>query len=1045
MSERSRLRILCFGNPLHGDDGFGPAVALALRRRLAAGEADIVDCGNRGLDALHYFDNVGHVIVVDALAGSRPGNVRLLQPREVPVEDHHGGHGAGVGYLLQAVRETIDPAPLIDVIAAEIGPVTTFVPGLSLEVAAAVAETVDLIRHRFVPAGNSAAAELAGELDMLREANQALEGELIQSTETMELLISEQEKQQDALRQQSSELTRIHSALERAIGTMAEIFVMLGPDGRVTRINPLLEQELGYAPETLIGSYFEDCLSETSFDQLRTMLPTPTPPLLLNAIRASGGRFAAELYFRRAGATQADGSSGRLPYLVNASLLHSQAGKLEGAVVVAANIATLKSREQALRNNERQLHETAEELREHRDNLARMVEEQTHDLRLAMQQAEAASRAKSEFLSNMSHEVRTPLNAILGLSDLCLATPLNPAQAQHIGKIRLAADHLLGIINDILDFSRIEAGKLSIEQLAFELPALLDEINDLLIGRIEEKGLELCIDLAPEATRSFIGDPLRLKQVIINLLGNAIKFSPQGSLQLGCRLDSASPEHAELHFWVKDEGIGIAAEQQEALFSAFSQADSSTTRRYGGSGLGLVISKRLVELMGGRIWLDSVAGQGSTFHFTVRLGQVAGSENLAAGLRQQLATFAGHRILIADDSLHACKVLASQCRELGFVVETHTTGASALAALARAESDYLAALLDWQMPAPNGQEIITALRRAAPPRMPKLILLSSLSATSGSAAGNLAADTILLKPTSLRRLHAALSRALGLASTQPVAPTVSAPDLSALHQLKEADILVVDDIELNRDLMSELFATAGMKIRLASNGVEAIALVRSQKPDLILMDCQMPVMDGFTATRKLREMPEYASLPIIALTAGALDHDRQQSLAAGMNAYVTKPVNLEKLLQLIASLLPSATKPGVTEQKTAAAPVPTPASGDGRPLPELPGINVTDGLMRVRNKVDFYRRMLLKFRDIHAGELARELQQNIAGRLRPEATRSAHSLKGVALSLGIDRLGELALGVEMHLKDPAKPISEELIAPLLAELERVCTVLKVLD
>ena len=1043
MSERSRPRILCFGNPLHGDDGFGPAVALALRRELGADEAQIVDCGNRGLDALHHFEDVGHVIVIDAMAGARPGNVHLLQPREVPVEDHHGGHGAGVGYLLEAVRETITPPPLVDVIAAEIGPVCSFVPGLSLDVAAAVAEIVELIRRRFVPKADSAAAELSGELAMLREANQALEGELIQSTETMELLISEQEKQQDELHQRSNELARIHGALERAIGTMAEIFVMLGPDGRVTRINPLLERELGYAPEALVGGYFEDCLSERSYDQLCAMLPAPTPPLLLNAIRAAGGRFAAELYFRRADATQADGSSGRLPYLVHAGLLHSQAGKLEGAVVVATNIAPLKAREQALRNNERQLHETAEELREHRDNLARMVEEQTHDLRLAMQQAEAASRAKSEFLSNMSHEVRTPLNAILGLSDLCLATPLNPVQAQHIGKIRLAADHLLGIINDILDFSRIEAGKLSIEKLAFELPTLLDEINDLLIGRIEEKGLELCIDLAPEATRSFVGDPLRLKQVIINLLGNAIKFSPQGSLQLGCRLDSASADLAELHFWVKDEGIGIAAAQQDALFSAFSQADSSTTRRYGGSGLGLVISKRLVELMGGRIWLDSSPGQGSTFHFTVRLGHLPDGESPAAGLRQHLAAFAGRRILVADDNPNACRVLGNLCRELGFAVDTHSSGASALAALSRPESDYLAALLDWQMPAPNGQEIIAALRQASPLRLPKLILLSSLIATSGTAAGNLA-DTILLKPTSLRRMHAALARAFGLGALHQAAPTVRAPDLSAIQQLKEADILVVDDIELNRDLMTELFATAGMKIRLASNGAEAIAMVRAQKPDLILMDCQMPVMDGFTATRKLREMPEYAGLPIIALTAGALDHDRQQSQAAGMNAYVTKPVNLEKLLQQIASLLPSAAKPAAPEQ-TAAAPTPTPAPSEVRPLPELPGINVTDGLMRVRNKVDFYRRMLLKFRDIHAGELARELQQNIQNRLRPEATRSAHSLKGVALSLGIDRLGELALGVEMHLKEPAKPISDDLIAPLLAELERVCTVLKALD
>jgi hydrogenase maturation protease len=1045
MSDRSRLRILCFGNPLHGDDGFGPAVALALRRQLAAETAEVIDCGNRGLDALHYFEDVRQVIVVDAMAGPRPGTVHLLGPREVPVEGHHGGHGAGVGYLLEAVRETLGSPPRIDIIVAEIGPVTTFVPGLSIEVAAAVSEAICLIRQRFVPTTENVAAELANELDMLREANQALEGELIQSTETMELLITEQEKQQDELRLRSDELTHIHSALERAIGTMAEIFVMLGPDGRVTRINPLLEQELGYTPASLVGAYFEDCLTESSFHQLRERLPVATTPLLLNAIRAAGGRFTAELYFRLAGARQPAGGDGRVPYLVHASLLHSQAGKLEGAVVVAANIAALKSREQALRDNERQLHETAEELRNHRDNLARMVDEQTHDLRLAMLQAEAASRAKSEFLSNMSHEVRTPLNAILGLSDLCLLTPLNPVQQQHIGKIRRAADHLLGIINDILDFSRIEAGKLSIEQLNFELPSLLDEINDLLISRIEEKGLELCIDLAPEVTRSFVGDPLRLKQVLINLLGNAIKFSPQGGLQLGCALASTNGEQAELHFWVRDEGIGIAPEQQESLFSAFSQADSSTTRRYGGSGLGLVISKRLVELMGGRIWLESEQDQGSTFHFTVRFGCPPAALP-ATELRQQLAAYAGRSILIADDNPVARRVLSNLCQALGFTVEAHAIGDTALAALRRPDHDILAALLDWQMPAPNGLDIVEALRQAAPTRRPKLILLSSLIATSTSQAGYQAADAVLLKPTSLRRMHATLSKALGLDHPVTIAPVVSAPDLSSIQQLKDVDILVVDDIELNRDLMSELFATAGINIRLASNGAEAIAMVRAHKPDLILMDCQMPVMDGFTATRLLREMPDYADLPIVALTAGVLESDRQQCLAAGMNAHVSKPVNLEKLLQLIAELLP-ADRPGsppLPATPPSIQPPPAPPAAV-TPLPDLPGINVVEGLSRVRNKVDFYRRMLLKFRDTHAAELARDLRQKVLAGQRPEAVRSAHSIKGVALSLGMDALGETARTIELNLKEEATPVSEVTVAPLLAEMDAVCAVLQALD
>jgi hydrogenase maturation protease len=581
MSER--LRILCFGNPLHGDDGFGPAVAIALRRALLKGQVEVIDCGTRGIDALHWFENCPHVIVVDAMAGDQPGRLHRLAADSIPMENAgSGGHGAGVGYLLAAVRETIEEPPRIDVIAVEIGPVTTFAPGLSLEVAAAVAETTELIRTRWASASCAHSCELSGELDVLRQANQALESELIKSTEALELLIAEQERQQDELQLRSQELARLHGALERAIGTMAEIFVMLGPDGRVIRANRLLTKELGYAPETVVGHYFEDCLCEADRQQLRLLLPVDRgAPLLLNAIRAAGGRFEAELSFRRADAPASD-EAGAQPYLVHASLIHSQAGKLEGAVVVSSNIAMLKAREKALRDNERQLHETAEELRNHRDNLAAMVDAQTHDLRAAMERAEAASQAKSEFLSNMSHEVRTPLAAVLGLSDLCLRTPLNIQQGQYLSKIRQAANHLLGIINDILDFSRIEAGKLELEQVPFALPDLFDEITDLLIERIEEKGLELCLDLAPEVPASFVGDPLRLKQIIINLLGNAIKFSENGILTLGCKLESAAQGVARLHFWVRDEGIGISPAEQAQLFSAFSQADTSTTRRYGG-------------------------------------------------------------------------------------------------------------------------------------------------------------------------------------------------------------------------------------------------------------------------------------------------------------------------------------------------------------------------------------------------------------------------------------------------------------------------------
>jgi len=1036
MSER--MRILCFGNPLHGDDGFGPAVSLALKRVKLPPEVKVIDCGTRGLDALHLFEDCGHVVIVDAMAGDDPGKLHLLNARNVPVESAgSGGHGAGVGYLLAAVHATIPKPPAIEIIAVEIGPVKTFAPGLSLEVAAAVAEASDVIRRCQAAAAFGEDCELANELDGLRQANLALESELIKNTEALELLIAEQERQQDELQLRSQELAKLHSALERAIATMAEIFVMLGPDGRVIRANSLLAKELGYAPEALVGHYFEDCLPESGRQQLRCMLPANRgAPLLLNAIRAASGHFEAELNFRRA-EMPADDEHDTLPYLVHASLIHSHAGKLEGAVVVASNIAVLKDREKALRDNERLLHETAEDLRDHRDNLAAMVDEQTHDLRTAKEQAELASQAKSNFLSNMSHEVRTPLTAILGLSDLCLRTQLNGQQAQYLTKIRLAANHLLCIINDILDFSRIEAGKLDIEQVPFELSALIDEITDLLIERIEDKGLELCVDIGPEVPGSFIGDPLRLKQVIINLLGNAIKFSEKGTLRLECRLESGDHEPPRLRFSVGDEGIGISPDEQDILFSAFSQADTSTTRRYGGSGLGLVISRRLVELMNGRIWLDSKPGRGSTFHFTASLRKAPDARLPATELAARMAAHAGRTVLVVDDNPLLAEILGKQVLQLGLQAETCASGEAALSQLTEPSADYLAALIDWQLPSGmSGVETITAIRQTIGPRAPALILLAPHNSAALPFMENHLAAAVLHKPGSLQGLYSALAGPLHLPALPVLPPTNALPDVASVPHLRGADILVVDDVDLNRDLMQELLGMAGLKIRLASDGKQAIAAIRQKRPDLVLMDCQMPIMDGFTATRLLRAEPAYADLPIIALTAGVLEHDRLQCVEAGMSAHITKPVDLDKLLQLISDLL----QPGTT----VVPPVtlrPEPALEPAWML-DLPGINVEKGLKLMGNKVNFYRSMLIKFRDSYGTHFASDLQGALDHNQHDAALRFAHTLKGMSRSLGIEDLGILAATVEAELKESANCQPPPTLEPLFAELAKISNALE---
>jgi hydrogenase maturation protease len=873
---------------LHGDDGFGPAVAMALRRLTDGRLSEVVDCGIRGLDALPLFEQVDQVIIVDAMAGDQPGRLHHLRPDEVPAEKTAaGGHGAGVGYLLQAVREMLAKPPAIALIAVEIGAPEPFRPGLSLPVAAAVAEAVEAIRTGWSALACTTSCETRGELAVLREANQALEEELSKSVETLELLISDQEQQQDELTRRAGQLTQLHDMLERAIGTMAEIFIMLDPEGRILRVNPLFGQELGYAAGSMVGHYLEECMLAEDLRFLKQIRPAAggNPPLL-GAIRARGGRFEMELHLNPVAGSQS------IPYLMRASLLHSRAGKLEGAVVVAANISALTARENALRRNERMLHEAAEELRQHRDNLAAMVEAQTHDLRQAKEQAEAASRAKSEFLSNMSHEVRTPLNAILGLTDLCLLGADPARQRSHLGNIRKAADHLLGIINDILDFSRIEAGRLVLERLPIHLPSLIDEVASLFSGRIRECGLQLRVDISPGIQHNLLGDPLRLKQILINLLGNAVKFSQYGTIELRCAIDSSSGGDEMLHFQVIDQGIGIAAVECELLFAAFSQADNSTTRRYGGSGLGLAISKRLVELMGGRIWVDSQPGVGSNFQFTIRHEPT-----------EQLAC----------------------------------------------------------VPSPAG----------------------------------------------------------------------AAPDFSLAAGYLGRDVLVVDDVEINREMLAEMLSGAGLAVRQAANGLEALAAIRERRPDIVLMDCQMPVMDGFAATRELRRQPSYADLPIVALTAGVLADDKDACRAAGMNEHIAKPVVINELLACIARLL------GAAPPAAAAPPTPPlpPALDD---LPPLAGIDVARGLTLMNHKGDLYRRMLRKFRDDVAGGFEPEIRKQLFAGQQQEAVRLIHTLKGTARTLGIIDLGERAAELEAELKatgaDPASP----LLQSVLDELRKVC-------
>ncbi|MEY4766790.1 MAG: hypothetical protein RI907_3463, partial [Pseudomonadota bacterium] len=526
----------------------------------------------------------------------------------------------------------------------------------------------------------------------------------------------------------------------------------------------------------------------------------------------------------------------------------------------------------------------------------------------AMRQAHAASQAateaKSRFLANMSHEIRTPMNAILGMTHLALLEPLNDKARNYVDKAHRAASGLLQILNDVLDFSKIESGKLELEHTAFQLDQVISQMADVLGVRAEEKGLELLFTSPPELPTALVGDPVRLGQILVNLGTNAIKFTREGDVLIGCEVEGQRDGQITLHFWVRDTGIGMDAEQIDRLFQPFTQADSSTTRQYGGTGLGLSICRELVALMSGRIWVESAPGHGSTFHFTVRLGmQVEDAPPRRALLAEELR---GKRLLLLDDNATALDVLGHMAGHLGLQVDTCASGEEALRcmqhALARGEPHHVL-LTDWKMPGMDGIAFARQALAMPPEHRPCVLLVTAFAREEAlRAAQGVGLAGVLNKPVTPSTLFNGLSAALGRDLPAAEVATNAGRLLQLAQQrLAGARVLLVEDQAMNQELARDLLERAGLRVVLASHGGEAIDALRTQGPfDAVLMDCQMPVMDGYTATEAIRAQAQWQQLPIIAMTASAMANDRERVLACGMNDHITKPLELAQMFNILA-------------------------------------------------------------------------------------------------------------------------------------------------